>query len=193
MKKIILGVIVLMVVGMFLYKFSKKVNLNPNYEIGQVIDSLNQVAVCYNGGVRHIGGRNVVDGYNVGLKYQCVEFVKRYYLEHYNHKMPDSYGHAKSFYDPDIKDGDINKRRDLTQFSNPGSTKPKVGDLIVMRPSRTNKFGHVGIVSEVTDKDVEMIQQNGGTFASTRVRFGLGRNEGEWWIENERVLGWLRK
>lgn len=49
------------------------------------------------------------DGYNVGLRYQCVEFVKRYYsLEHYAHRMPNSYGHAKDLFDPRVEDGAMN-------------------------------------------------------------------------------------
>lgn len=47
---------------------------------GAPLDSLNGVVVYYNDGMGAVHGRNTVDGYNVGLKYQCVEFVKRYYL-----------------------------------------------------------------------------------------------------------------
>jgi hypothetical protein len=61
--------------------------------------------VYYNGGVANVVGRNVsVDGYNLGLKYQCVEFVKRYYYQHLGHKMPDTYGHAKDFFDRNVAD-----------------------------------------------------------------------------------------
>ena len=72
-------------------------NFFRNYQVGDEIDSFNGVVVYHNGSVRHVEGRRVINGYNVGLKYQCVEFVKRYYLEHLNHQMPDSYGHAKAF------------------------------------------------------------------------------------------------
>ncbi len=193
MKKIILLGIVLAIISCFIFRLSNKLNINPTNKIGEVIDSLNHVVVFYNGGVGHVSGRNVVDGYNVGLNYQCVEFVKRYYLEHYNHKMPDSYGHAISFFDPAIADGGVNARRALTQFTNPSTARPKVGDLIVMNATARNKFGHVAIVAEVTENKIELIQQNAGTFASTRVRFGLRQKGKKWQIKNERILGWLRK
>ncbi|HRH39166.1 MAG TPA: CHAP domain-containing protein, partial [Flavobacteriales bacterium] len=61
---------------------------------GAPIDSLHGVIVYHNDGMSATHGRNTVDGYNVGLRYQCVEFVKRYYLEHYHHRMPNSYGNA---------------------------------------------------------------------------------------------------
>ncbi|MFA0963395.1 hypothetical protein AB9P05_16445 [Roseivirga sp. BDSF3-8] len=51
-----------------------------------------------------VSGRNLTpDGYNLGLKYQCGEFMKRYYYLHLNHKMPDSYGHARDFFNPSLK------------------------------------------------------------------------------------------
>ncbi len=50
------------------------------YEVGDKVDSLNGVYVYYNSNVGNVSGRNLAsDGYNLGLKYQCVEFVKRYY------------------------------------------------------------------------------------------------------------------
>ena len=88
-------ILTLVIVGFFA---SKKINLNLIYDVGQKIDTLQGVYVYYNGGVGNIEGREVTkDGYNLGLRYQCVEFVKRYYYEALLHKMPDSYGHAKDF------------------------------------------------------------------------------------------------
>ncbi|MFN6047371.1 MAG: hypothetical protein ACK45C_05080, partial [Bacteroidota bacterium] len=70
---------------------------NPiTHSIGDKLDSFNNVYVYYNGSISHVLERNISkDGYNLGLKFQCVEFVKRYYYQYYKHKMPDSYGHAK--------------------------------------------------------------------------------------------------
>jgi len=178
----------------FLFKGIKKVNFNPKFEVGQPIDSLNNVIVYFNGGVDNVEQRHTKDGYNLGLEFQCVEFVKRYYFEHYNHKMPDSYGHAISFYDVNIKDGKLNTQRNLSQFSNPSLTMPKEGDLIVMKGSLFNKYGHVTIVSKVNDNSVEIIQQNPGPYSSSRELFSLTKTkEGSWKINNDRILGWLRK
>lgn len=83
-------------------------------EIGTKIDELNGVNVYFNGLMTVSHGRNLSeDGYNIGMKWQCVEFVKRYYLEMYNHKMPNTYGNAKEFYDKSLKDGEINIKRNL--------------------------------------------------------------------------------
>lgn len=159
------------------------------WKTGESIDSLNGVRVYHNGSMGNVSGRNIVDGYNVGLKYQCVEFVKRYYLEHYAHRMPNSYGHAKDLFDPRVEDGAMNVDRGLIQFTNPSATRPEVGDLVVLDGWRGNAYGHVAIVSQVENGEVEVIQQNTG---SPRGTYDLDLTDGEWRIENKRVLGWLR-
>ncbi len=148
----------------------------------------------YNGGVGNVSGRRLTDdGYNLGLKYQCVEFVKRYYYEELNHKMPDSYGHAKDFFNSNLKDGEKNKQRNLNQFTNPSKSKPEINDLVVYSGTTMNKYGHVSIISNVTENEIEIIQQNPGPFGKSREKFDLTMENGKWRIKNDRILGWLRK
>ena len=173
---------------------STKIDSNTKFSVGQEVDNLNGVSVYYNGGVGNVKGRNTTsDGYNLGLKYQCVEYVKRYYYEHLNHKMPDSFGHAKDFFDKGLKDGKTNKQRNLTQYTNPSQTKPKVNDLLIFDATKFNKYGHVAIVSKVTEDKIEIIQQNPGPFGKSRESFKLANKHGNWEIGNDKVLGWLRK
>lgn len=179
--------------GIGIYVFVKKSNPNPNYKIGQKLDSLNGVYVYYNGGVSHAGERNVAaDGYNIGLKYQCVEFVKRYYYQFYKHKMPDSYGNAKDFFNGELSDSTLNLKRALIQFINPSKSKPQVGDLIIFNGHSGNPFGHVAIVSKVNENHLEIIQQNPGPFASSRVNLNFLNDNKKFKIEHDRILGWLR-
>ncbi|OOV20265.1 CHAP domain-containing protein [Flavobacterium sp. LM4] len=193
-KKITLLIISVLVLTYAGIKVVKKINLNSDYKIGQSLDSLNGVKVYYNGGVDNVLERNVTkDNYNLGLKYQCVEFVKRYYYEHYNHKMPDAYGHAKDFFDSKIKDGDLNPNRGLIQYANPGKAKSEIGDLVIFSGSLLNRFGHVAIISKVSENEIEIIQQNPGPFGSSREVFGVKNQEGKYKIESSRLLGWLRK
>lgn len=101
-------------------------------KVGVVVDEFNGVKVYYNGHVGNVSGRNTSkDGYNLGLKYQCVEFIKRYYYERFDHKMPDSYGHAKDFFDDSIADGKINPKRNLLQYHNGSGSKPQVEDIFL--------------------------------------------------------------
>jgi hypothetical protein len=117
-------------------------NWNPRYRVGQEIDRLNGVPVYFNGGVGHTSGRTPTpEGYNIGLKYQCVEFVKRYYYERFGHKMPDSYGHAKEFFQADLEDGALNVQRNLLQFRNGGAACPRPDDLLVFGPPYSTATG----------------------------------------------------
>lgn len=190
-KYIVIGLLVFFIAGLWTFKHF---NFNTTYIVGQPIDSLNGVYVYYNGDVDHVSDRNLTkDNYNLGLKYQCVEFVKRYYYEQLNHKMPDSYGHAKQFFNSELKDGEKNKKRNLTQYLNPSSTKPKVNDLVIYNGTIFNKYGHVAIISNVADNEIEIIQQNPGPYNKSRETFALDFKKGKWTVNNERILGWLRK
>jgi hypothetical protein len=158
-------------------------------EPGTPLDSLHGVVVYHNGSMSNVSGRNVVDGYNVGLRYQCVEFVKRYYLEHYGHRMPNSYGHAKDFFDVSVKDGALSADRGLLQFTNPSASKPVVGDLLILDGWSGNAYGHVAIISAVEAGGLEVVQQNTG---STRGNFDMDHVDSKWLVDSDRVLGWLR-
>ncbi|RFC55990.1 CHAP domain-containing protein [Brumimicrobium aurantiacum] len=168
--------------------------MSLTYEIGDKVDSLNGVYVYYNGNVGNVEGRSLTeDGYNLGLKYQCVEFVKRYYFEALNHKMPDSYGHAKDFFNVQLEDGLLNEQRNLKQFTNPSLKKPAINDLVVYSGTLVNQYGHVAIISNVFEHEIEIIQQNPGTFGSSRKRIGLFYKDGKWKIDHSQIIGWLRK
>lgn len=161
---------------------------------GTPIDSLNGVKVYYNGSIKNVEGRSLgPDQYNFGLKYQCVEFVKRYYYEHLQHKMPDTYGHAKDFFIPNLADGALNSQRALTQFRNPSQVQPQVNDLLVYAPTLFNPYGHVAIVAEVQKNTIEIIQQNPGRWGHSRQRYQLSQEKDRWKIHQKRILGWLRK
>lgn len=173
-------------------KTSKK--LRASGKEGTAIDTYRGVKIYDNGTVRNVSGRNVTaDGYNLGLKYQCVEFVKRFYYEYFNHKMPDSYGHAKDFFDNSISDGGYNAKRALRQYRNGSSSRPAANDLIVFGPTPFNKFGHVAIISRVADESIEIAQQNPGKGNPSRATYSLTQVNGGWQVGNKYVLGWLRK
>lgn len=186
--------LVLLVLAALWWHFSHQWHAPLDARWGTAIDSYNNVIVYFNGDVGTTNGRNKTrDGYNLGLKYQCVEFVKRYYYEHLHHKMPDSYGNAKDFFDPAIGDGQRNVKRDLTQYTNPSASKPRVDDLVVLDGTEFNRYGHVAIVCDVRDDGLTLIQQNPGPSAPSRVAMALKHAGDRWEIDNARILGWLRK
>jgi surface antigen len=192
-NKIIITIVTITTLYAMLYAI-KNLNWNRNHSVGEVVDTFNGVKIYYNGGVSNSEGRNLTeDGYNIGVKYQCVEFIKRYYYEHLHHKMPDTYGNAIDYYDTALKDSIYNKKRDLIQFSNPSKVEPKENDIIIFDKTIFNRYGHVAIVSKVEDSLIEIIQQNPGPFASSREKIKLRKQKNLWFIDNERILGRLSK
>jgi surface antigen len=187
-------IMLLMVLVLFTKCIIKKVYYANQRTIGEKIDSFNNIPVYYNGSTATNLGRNrSTDGYNYGLKYQCVEFVKRYYYDHLNHKMPNTFGHAKDYYNPNLKDNERNYDRDLLQFSNPSNTKPKINDILIFDANSFNPYGHVAIVSKVKEDEIEIIQQNPGRFGSSREIIDLKKVNNQWKLDNASILGWLRK
>lgn len=173
-------------------KARKSIDFYDNTKVGTVLDQLDGVEIYFNGPISNVNGRNVTaDGYNLGLKYQCVEFVKRYYYEHYRHKMPNSYGHAKELYNYKLKGHAYNRDRALFQHPNGGVVKPQKGDLVVFDGNQDNPFGHVGIVSQVGTDFVELIQQN--VAKSTRATYRLQVYGDYYNISDPDIAGWLRK
>lgn len=168
-------------------------SFDTSHNIGNNVDSFNGVAVYYNGpNFTHVAGRNVTpDGYNLGLKYQCVEFVKRYYYQVLNHKMPNTFGHAKDYFDRSLPDRAFNKKRGLMQYRNVREYKPQVNDLLVYNSYPGNNFGHVAIISKISENEIELVQQNMGT--KSRLQIPLVNFYQYWTIADYNILGWLRK
>lgn len=182
---LVVVVVLLWICGSYLTSSPLRSNHSPGYKL----DSLHGVYIYYNGNFTDTFGRNTIDGYNVGLKYQCVEFVKRYYLFHYEHKMPNPWGHAKQFFNPLLEDGAHNSDRNLYQMNNGSSTKPKVGDILIFDGHSFNPYGHVAIISEVSNSHVSVAQQNVGT--STREKHPFQFIDNKYVIGQSDVLGWL--
>lgn len=160
-------------------------------EIGTVLDTYQGVPVYENGlnYTQSYGKNYSKDGYYYGQKWQCVEFVKRFFYDAKGHKMPNVYGNAKDFFDGTLPQGAYNSQRGLYQFRNGGYMKPAVDDLVVFQNSL---FGHVAIITRVSDNEIEVIQQN--IYASPRETYKLEVKNGNYIIGNGKSpVGWLRK
>lgn len=162
-------------------------------KIGDVIDSIHGVKVHYNGTqfAKSYGRNLTADGYNLGLKYQCVEFVKRYYYQVYQHKMPNAGGNARDFFNKKLGDRAFNKERGLMQYRNVREYLPKPGDLLVYDSYPGNPYGHVAIIAETGPDFVIIVQQNIGTL--TREKLKLVKFMDYCTIADYDILGWLRR
>jgi hypothetical protein len=149
---------------------------------GDPIGEFNNVIVYYNDGFNSCDDRHFAsDGYSYGMKWQCVEYIRRYYKDVFNHEMV-KWGHASGYFDKTVENGDRNTTRGLTQYYN-GMEKPQVHDIVVWN----GKYGHVAIVTEVTDDYITVIAQNIGAQCINKLEL-----EGNTIAPGFNVLGLLR-
>lgn len=163
----------------------------PAPDIGVQTDSYKGVPVYNNGKDygRSYGLNYSKDGYYYGYKWQCVEYIKRFYYDVKNHKMPDGFGNAKDFFDTKLSQGEFNKARGLYQYKNGENVKPEPDDLLVFTDST---YGHVAIVTEVGKDYIEIIQQN--IFETPRQKLAMEEKDGKYFVGTSRKpAGWLRK
>jgi surface antigen len=175
---------------LFLQKRYPLYAITNSFTIGDSVDSFNSVIV-YNNGIDYpeSHGKNYSkdSSYYYGKKWQCVEYIKRYYSDYLHHKMPNGLGNAKDFFNSKLKHGELNKERDLLQFKNDSTDCPKVNDIFVFG----GKYGHVAIVMNVTKVEIEVIQQN--IYMTPREKFKLTLKDGIYTVgEKRKPNGWLR-
>ncbi|MDR3227620.1 MAG: CHAP domain-containing protein, partial [Prevotellaceae bacterium] len=66
-------------------------------------------------------------------------------------------------------------------------------DILIFDGTVSNKYGHIAIISKVTDKEIEIVQQNPGQFDNSRETLSIENRNNKWKIKSNRILGWLRK
>lgn len=110
------------------------------------------VSLYSNGSPGYVSGKNnFSNGIITGMKWQCVEFVRRYYLEKFHINLRSLYtGDANTWYDHADE-------MQLERHANGSAVKPRVGDIVVSggRPS-----GHVAIISSVSSDRICVVEQN---------------------------------
>jgi len=147
--------------------------------------SFNDVATYSNGSTNYASYQyNYVDGTNTGMKWQCVEYVQRYYFSIYSLDLNPYMGDANSFYANGASAG-------LNVYENGGSQPPQVGDILC---SNGGTYGHVAIVREVNTSNIKVIQQNWSNSSSDN-SFLLNRNGNtiSSFSSTYPIAGWLRK
>ncbi|MGR9106032.1 MAG: CHAP domain-containing protein [Gammaproteobacteria bacterium] len=161
------------------------------FAIGTEVHCYLGIPVFENGADKNLShGLNFSEdnGYYYGQKWQCVEYVKRFYDRVLNHRMPHVWGHAKDYFDDALDQGGLNTRRGLVQFQNGGNFRPQIHDILVFGDTF---HGHLAIVSKVTDHTVEVVQQN---IAGKPLEcFRLTRSRDTFLVDAPRTpKGWLR-
>lgn len=113
------------------------------------LGSYNGVTVYSNGSTATYRSdqRNIVNGYDTGVKWQCVEFVRRYFYLVYGLKVGSGMD-ADGFYSNGLG---------LRKFANTGTQAPVVGAILC---SSNVNDGHVAIIREVGPDYIRVAHQN---------------------------------
>ncbi len=125
--------------------------------------------------------------------WQCTEYVKRFYRD--SLKVENQWsGDAGTYYGSASAKG-------LLSFPNGGSERPKPNDILAFSGGKYPYYGHVAIITEVTDTYVNVIEQNWNRndamgppnhqipYNKVANRIGdVNGNRG-----NYHIQGWLRK
>lgn len=140
---------------------------------------------------------NTLNGTFTGIKWQCVEFARRWLLAEKGtvfedvDTASDLWGKVQSLIR--ISDG---KRIPLDNYLNGSSEPPRVGDLLIYAREYFDT-GHVAVVTKVELKNgaLELAEQNfinqkwPGAYAR---QVGLVQRAGRHWVLDAYVLGWKR-
>ena len=162
---------------------------------GTELGSYNNVKAYSNGSVGYVSNTyNTASGINTGMKWQCVEYVNRYYYDRFQMDIRVA-GHNATNYYPNAS------QHGLTPFPNNGTTSPQVGDLLCFSDgSAPTDYGHVAIVREVNSNSLKVIQQNVTQSASdANYTISMSVSGGHYNVSGSSIgsdficQGWLRK
>jgi surface antigen len=153
---------------------------------GTYLGQFNTVAAYSNGSVNYNSGqRNSVNGVDTGLKWQCVEFVRRYFYTIFG--ISPNGGDALNWYANAPALG-------LERHPNGGTTPPQVGDILCKGYTPGTPFGHVAIIKRVENNRVYTAQQNVSQDSTDLDKWlPLTVSNGTYFVGDSSIQGWLRK
>ena len=172
-------------------EYTFTVNAPSSPAFGTLIGSFNEIPAYSNGSINNDSGDYNSDaGTNTGLKWQCVEYVNRYYYVHYglNIRIP---GQNANQYFPNAS------ARGLIGIPNGSGMAVQVGDILCFEGGSA---GHVAIVRDVSSSQITVIQQNvAQDNRDEYYTYSLSVSGGTYTVDGSRLgaayycQGWLRK
>jgi hypothetical protein len=135
----------------FILFCSWNLTLNAQQPYNTLLGSYSGVNIYSNGSTSFASNDyNYYNNTNTGMKWQCVEYVNRYYLIVYNKNIRIPGTNAVDYYS-------TASQRMLYCYSNNSNVAPIVGDILCFGGG----LGHVAIIREVGSNYVKIAQQNG--------------------------------
>jgi len=192
-KKILLKILAILIVGASLaiaFPLSASAQVEASgLPFGTQVGEYNGITAYSNYEIDYVSNEyNYEDEYNTGMKWQCVEYVNRYYYIIYGMGIRIPGTNAEDYYD-------TASDRGLVAYPNGGTTSPQPEDILC---SNGGTLGHVAIVREVTADSVHVIHQNwANTEADNDKTISMSVSDGHYTVSgfsgSYPVQGWLRK
>jgi hypothetical protein len=169
---------------------------------GTYLGQFRTVAAFSNSGTKPINSNNFIthplygNGVYAGVKWECVEYVRRFYLSALNLNVTWS-GHGWEWFSKaseiDYKDGNTLKEG-FDSFANDAQSRPPaVGDILGYSTLVGGGFGHVAIIKRVRPTYIVTAQQNWINESSDLSRkLPLTNINGKYKVGETAVTGWLR-
>jgi glutathionylspermidine synthase len=168
---------------------------------GQVLGHApGNIPVYSNGNDYHFSGeRNVVDGVVTGIKFQCVEFARRWTLQRKGLLLRDLPWAAHVYSMKEMADAETGEPVAVTAVPNCNEFKPEADTLLIYPSTEDFPPGHIAAIVEVTEDKVRIADQNNhfklwsdGQYWSEEL--SLTQENGKWIVKDSRgrvPLGWV--
>lgn len=138
---------------------------------------------------------NKLNGTYTGIKWQCVEYARRWLLANRNAVYgdvdiaSDIWGEINH-----LTDVSTNKKILLKSYLNGSYTPPKIGDLLIYAKA-FNGTGHVAVIVDVDYKNnyIYIAEQNYSNKLWTKNysrKINLINKDGKYWLLDSYLLGW---
>lgn len=135
-----------------------------------------------------------------GMKWQCVEFARRWLIENKSISFPDvdyAVNIPKLEYGVNMNDNGI-EPVNATYYLQNSNDKPKVGDLLIYSTMHTEITGHVAVVVDVKENEIFVAEQNyiNGRWPqssySRKIELKVTQDENLYSIDDYGIMGWVR-
>ena len=95
-----------------------------------------------------------------GIKWECVEYVRRWYIQVFNLTFSPIKNAVDIWNIPYVYVPNTKKQFGFDSVSNGMSVEPKVGDILVFIQNEFYPYGHVGIITRLTQDYLYLAEQN---------------------------------
>ena len=95
-----------------------------------------------------------------GIQWECVEYVRRWYIKIFNLTFPSIENAFDIWNIPYVYDPVTKKQLRFDSVANGTNVEPRVGDILVFTQNEFYPYGHVAIITRLTQDYVYLAEQN---------------------------------